>query len=127
MLRFDIDTTRSGYLHVVLAGVFELERAKEVYRAILQAAAGLGEPKILIDCTRITGEMTMQDRLEFGTYMASAQELILGRLAAPPQVAILAAPPIMDPGRFTQAVANNHGVRMRASDDMDELRSWLGI
>jgi hypothetical protein len=42
-------------------------------------------------------------------------------------VAILAAPPIMDPGRFTQAVANNRGVRLRALDSLPELLSWLGV
>jgi hypothetical protein len=42
-------------------------------------------------------------------------------------VAILAVPPIMDPGRFTQAVANNRGVRLRASDSLQELLSWLGV
>jgi len=57
----------------------------------------------------------------------AVQHPAMGALPEGPQVAILAVPPIMDPGRFTQAVANNRGVRMRASDDMDELRSWLGI
>ena len=67
------------------------------------------------------------DRLEFGAYMASAQDGVRARLPGGPQVAILAVPPIMDPGRFTQAVANNRGVRMLASDSLEELRSWLGV
>ena len=127
MLRFEIDTTRAGYLHVALSGTFQLDSAKDAYRAILQAAAARGEPKILVDCTRIGGEMTVHDRLEFGAYMASAQDGVRARLPGGPQVAILAVPPIMDPGRFTQAVANNRGVRMLASDSLEELRSWLGV
>lgn len=126
MLRFEIET-RAGYLYATLSGVFQLDSAKDTYLAILQAAAARGEAKILMDCTRIGGEMSTQDRLEFGTYMAEAQARVLGRLPGGPQVAILAAPPIMDPGRFTQAVANNRGVRMRASESLEELRSWLGV
>jgi hypothetical protein len=127
LLRFEIDTARPGYVHATLSGVFQLDSAKELFRAILGIAAARGEPKILLDCTRIGGEMTAQDRLEFGTYMASAQERVVARLPGGPRIAILAAPPIMDPGRFTQAVANNRGVRMRASDSLEELRSWLGV
>jgi hypothetical protein len=33
----------------------------------------------------------------------------------------------MDPGRFTQTVANNRGVQMRASESLQELLSWLGV
>lgn len=38
-----------------------------------------------------------------------------------------AAPPIMDAGYFTEAVANNRGVRMRASESVQELLSRLGV
>ena len=126
MLRFEIET-RASYVHATLSGEFTLASAKEVYHRILQAAARERQPRILMDCTRITGEMTINDRLEFGAYMAEQQPLVLGALAEGPQVAILAVPPIMDPGRFTQAVANNRGVRMRASESLQELLSWLGV
>lgn len=118
---------RPTYVHATLSGAFTLQSARDVYRGILQAAAARGEPRILMDCTRISGEMTAQDRLEFGTYMATEQQNVLGRLPEGPKVAILAVPPIMDPGRFTQAVANNRGVRMRASESLPELLSWLGV
>jgi hypothetical protein len=126
LLRFEIEI-RLGYVHASVWGVFTLESAKDGFRRILDAAAARGEPRVLIDCTRIGGQMTIQDRLEFGIHMAEQQQLLLARLPGGPQIAILAAPPIMDPGRFTQAVANNRGVRMRASESLEELRSWLGI
>lgn len=82
---------------------------------------------MLLDCTRVTGEMTTGDRLSFGIFMADEQRVIEAQLPREPQIAILAAPPIMDPGRFTQMVANNRGVRMRASESLQELLSWLGV
>ena len=126
MLLFDIEL-RAGYVYALLTGEFSVDSAKHVYRAVLQVAAAQGQPRILMDATRITGEMTSSDRLAFGTFMADAEKEVLGRLPRGPQVAILAAAPIMDPGRFTQAVANNRGVRMRASDSLQELMIWLGV
>jgi len=118
---------RVGYLYATVSGGFDLAEAQAGYRGLLQAAARYRLARLLMDCTRVTGEMTVADRLAFGTFMAEEQQRMLGQLPEAPQVAILAAPPIMDPGRFTQAVANNRGVRMRASESLLELRSWLGV
>lgn len=126
MLRYDIER-RPGYLYAGLYGEFALARAKDVLRDVLQAAARQGQPRILMDCTRVTGEMTVNDRLEFGMFMAEEHGRVGAQLPEGPQIAILAVPPIMDPGRFTQAVANNRGVRMRASESLQELLSWLGV
>ncbi len=94
---------------------------------MLQGAARYRRFRILLDCTRVTGEMSVNDRMAFGIFMAEEQARMLPQLPEAPQVAILAVPPIMDPGRFTQAVANNRGVRMRASESLQELLSWLGV
>jgi hypothetical protein len=126
LLFYEIEL-RAGYVYAALSGAFDIGSAKEVYRGVLQVAAAQRQPRILMDSTRITGEMTTADRLAFGTFMAEAQASVLGLLPQGPQVAILAVAPIMDPGRFTQAVANNRGVRMRASDSLQELLSWLGV
>ncbi len=126
MLQLDVEP-RLGYLFATLSGPFSLAQAQSAYSSLLQAAARHQQPRMLLDCTRVTGEMTVADRLAFGTFMADEQQRMLAHLPEAPQVAILAAPPIMDPGRFTQAVANNRGVRMRASESLQELLSWLGV
>lgn len=110
-----------------VSGEFDLAGAQALYSAVLQAAARYRQPRVLLDCTGVTGEMTVADRLAFGSFMAEEQARVRSQLPDAPQVAILAVPPIMDPGRFTQAVANNRGVRMRASDSLQELLSWLGV
>lgn len=125
-MRFEIEP-RLGYLYAAISGRFELAEAQSGYSGLLQAAARTRLWRMLLDCTRVTGEMTVADRLAFGTFMAEEQQRLLAQLPQAPQVAILAVPPIMDPGRFTQAVANNRGVRMRASESLPELLSWLGV
>ena len=125
-MQFEIEA-RLGYLHAAVSGRFDLARAQAGYSGVLQAAARTRLSRMLLDCTRVSGEMTVADRLAFGTFMADEQQRLLAHLPEAPQVAILAVPPIMDPGRFTQAVANNRGVRMRASESLQELLSWLGV
>ncbi len=126
MIRYDFEQ-RAGYLYVSLEGEFELASAQSMYRAALQAAAGRAEPRILLDSTRLRGTLSVEDRRQFGMFLAEEQSRQAALLRQPPQVAILAVPPIMDPGRFTQAVANNRGVRMRASESLQELLAWLGV
>jgi hypothetical protein len=112
---------------VRVSGAFDLAGAQALYSAVLQAAARHRQPRLLLDCTGVGGEMTVSDRLAFGTFMAEEQARMMPQLPEAPQVAILAVAPIMDPGRFTQTVANNRGVRMRASESLQELLSWLGV
>lgn len=125
-VEFDVEP-RVGYLYAKVSGSFDLAGAQVFYRRMLQIAARQRQSRMLLDCTGVTGEMTVADRLAFGSFMAEEQQHMLGQLAEAPQVAILAVPPIMDPGRFTQTVANNRGVRMRASESLQELLSWLGV
>jgi hypothetical protein len=112
---------------VQISGEFDLAGAQDAYRAMLQAAARYRQPRMLLNCTGVSGEMTVNDRLAFGAFMAEEQQRMSAQLPGAPQVAILAPPPIMDPGRFTQAVAKNRGVRMRASESPQELLSWLDV
>jgi hypothetical protein len=126
MLRVDLEQ-RHGYLYAALSGQIDLSGAQAAYRQILQAAVSHGQPRILMDCTRIAGEFSTADRLAFGSFMADEQQRLASHLPEAPRVAILAVPPLMDPGRFTQTVANNRGVRMRASESLQELVSWLGV
>jgi hypothetical protein len=126
VLHLDVEP-RAGYLYATLSGEFSVSGAQSAFRGVLQAAARSRQARMLLDCTRVTGEMTIADRLAFGSFIAEEQQRMLAQLPAAPQVAILAVPPIMDPGRFTQAVANNRGVRLRASDSLPELLSWLGV
>jgi hypothetical protein len=116
---------RKGYLYAALRGDFDLAGAMNAYREVLQAAAREHALRVLLDCTALGGNPTMDERREFGAFMAEEQAKY-GALGAL-QVAILASPQAMDPGRYLQTVANNRGVRLRTSDSLTELLSWLGV
>jgi hypothetical protein len=126
VLNFDIEP-RVGYLYVTLAGALELGEAEAKFSEMLVAAARLKQSKILIDCTRVTGTWTPDDRYAFGSHLAAEVERRASQFPAFPRIAIYAVAPLMDPNRYTQTVANNRGAQVRASDSLQELLSWLGV
>jgi hypothetical protein len=68
----------------------------------------------------------MDERRDFALFMAEEQSKY-SAFGDGLQIAILVNAEAMDPGRYTQTVANNRGVRMRASESLQELLSWLGV
>jgi hypothetical protein len=126
MLSFDIEP-RVGYLYVTLVGELELGAAQGKFSEMLVTAAGLRQSKMLIDCSRVGGGWSPDDRYAFGAYLASEVQRRSSQFPAFPRIAIYAVAPLMDPNRYTQTVANNRGAQVRASDSMQELLSWLGV
>lgn len=126
MLSFDIEP-RIGHLYVTLAGELELGAAEAKFSEMLVAAASLRQSKILIDCSRVAGTWTPDERYAFGAHLAAEVQRRSGQFPAFPRIAIFAVAPLMDPNRYTQTVANNRGAQVRASDNMQELLSWLGV
>lgn len=116
---------RKGYLYAALRGDFEVAGAMTAYREVLQTAAREQALRVLLDCTAMSGNPTMDERREFGLFMAEEQAKYAGLGGL--QVGILASTQAMDPGRYLQSVANNRGVRVRTSDSLQELLSWLGV
>jgi hypothetical protein len=45
----------------------------------------------------------------------------------PPQMAIVAVPPLFDSGMLMESVAVNRGARLRAVQSLEEAAEWLGM
>ena len=118
---------RVGYLYITLTGGLSLAAAQSAFGELLAAAARQGQPKILIDCSRVHGDWTPADRYAFGAFLATEVQRMAGQFPSFPRIAIYAVAPLMDPSRYTQTVATNRGAELRASDSMQELTSWLGV
>jgi hypothetical protein len=115
---------RRDYLYAMLRGEFALAEAMSAYRQLLQTVARERAIRVLLDCTPMTGKPTTDERRELGLFMAEEQARSgLAEL----RIAILASAQAMDPGRYLQMVANNRGARLRTSDSLQELLSWLGV
>ena len=126
MLRFDVEP-RVGYLYASLTGELTISDAQATIRALLGAAAREKQPRILVDCSRLSGSWSHDDRYAFGSFLAAEVLRRAGEFPAFPRIAIYAVAPLMDPNRYTQTVATNRGAQVRASDSLQELLSWLGV
>jgi hypothetical protein len=127
MLHFDVEP-RVGYLYVTLTGELAVASAQASMRELLAIAARQRQPRMLIDCARLSGgDWTPDDRYAFGSFLATEVQRVASQFPAFPRIAIYAVAPLMDPNRYTQTVANNRGAQVRASDSLQELLSWLGV
>jgi hypothetical protein len=124
MLTYQLET-RAGYLYASVRGELAVDAALAAFGEIMQAAVAQRQPRILLDCSALTGDWAPKSRFIFGEFVALEQHRLSGHFSEPPRLAIYAVPPVYDDTRFTQIVANNRGARLRASDSLQELLSWL--
>jgi hypothetical protein len=116
---------RSGYLYASVSGELTVAAAQDGLRELFATASRHGQPRILIDVSRLQAEWGPQERYEVGAFIASQVERAASLFPEDPRIAIYAVAPLMDPNRFTQRVAVNRGAQVRASDSLQELLSWL--
>ena len=126
MLRFDAEPRR-GYLYVTASGELDVPGAEAALAGMLADAARSHQPKILLDCSRLQGQWGPDERYAVGSFIAAEMQRRASQFAEPPRLAIYAVAPLMDPNRYTETVATNRGARVRASDSLQELLSWLGV
>ena len=126
MLHFETEPRR-GYLYVSVTGELTVADAENALLELLAVAARQGQPRILIDCSRLQAEWTADDRYAVGTFLAAQVERMAPQFPQTPRVAIYAVAPLMDPNRYMQTVATNRGAQLRSSDSLQELLSWLGV
>jgi hypothetical protein len=124
MLQYDLER-RTGYLYVTVRGQLTVDDATATFREVMQAAVARKQSKLLLDCSALGAEWAASSRYAFGEFVADEQRRAVGQLGELPRVAIYAVAPLYDPNRFTQVVTNNRGGRMRTSDSLQELLSWL--
>jgi hypothetical protein len=124
MLQYDVEQ-RAGYLYVTVRGRLTVDDATATFREIMRAAIARKQAKLLLDCSGIGAEWAASSRYAFGEFVADEQRRAVAQLGELPRVAVYAVPPLYDPNRFTQVVTNNRGGRMRTSDSLQELLSWL--
>jgi hypothetical protein len=126
MLHMDAEP-RVGYLYVSVSGELDMAGAQSALRDLLASALRHGRARILMDCSRVHGQWSADDRYAFGTFFAAEVQRAAGQFDEFPRIAIYAIAPLMDPNRYMQQVATNRGALVRASDSLQELYSWLGV
>lgn len=113
------------HILVEAAGSYELADAVAVVGEALTAASEHKRPKILIDARKVTGNLSMMQRFEFGEAVARLYSQSPDGSAA--LIAVLGNEPLIDPSRLGETVAINRAVPIKVTPHMQEAMHWLNI
>ncbi len=118
---------RENYLFVCVKGSYELEKAKELLRDAIEAAAKHGLNNMLVDYREIEGDpTTTMMRYEYATFAAELlMEMYIKRGLPVLRLAYVGRAPFFDESRFGETVAVNRGVIVKATKDFEEALAWL--
>jgi hypothetical protein len=111
-------TNAGGHLQITFSGPFSPDGAKESIDAMVNACAKEGCPKVLFDCRPMTGDPTVSDRFETGTYGAS-------KIPGHVKIAMLGRGDQISADNFFETVARNRGVNITVFTETDAALEWL--
>jgi hypothetical protein len=111
-------TDTGSFLLVEFFGKFSVEAGKQCVDRMAEACVKHGRPKVLLDCRRMTGVMSVLHRFQVAEYGATKASQ-LGRLA------LLNRKDVVLPDNFVENVAVNRGMNMKIFTDFDEAVLWL--
>lgn len=121
-------SAESGFLHVGAVGTFSLVEAKRTFIETLEAVARNKVGKVLFDGRGLVGNPKMMERFYYGEFAAQTVAKFKDRgVSRATQFAYVLEPPMLDPERFGEIVAENRGMFVKAFDDLDDALKWLGI
>lgn len=128
MAKMFMDVRVAGpVLQVAATGEVSVQEAKELYTRMLDEHVGAGTRAILIDCRELKGVLTMMQRYELGVQMFDGHLRMIEAGRVPPRIAVVAVPPLFDPGMMMESVAVNRGAQFRAVQSLEEAARWLEI
>jgi len=110
---------RDGLLWVTATGQASVIDVVEIFKKAFDASVGRGSDLILVDCSAVTGALSVLQRFDLGVTAARyAREK--PRVF---KVAVIGHPPVID--GFAALVASNRGVTAQVFRDPHDAVAWL--
>ena len=109
---------RESYLFAAGTGPFDPARAMELLKVVVDAAVAHQRSKILIDFTRIEGDLSILTLYELGIKTANIGTGIS-------HLALIDRPERILPDRFWQNVVRNNGLNAKVCGNFAEAEAWL--
>jgi hypothetical protein len=106
-------------LWITITGQVSLAGAVENAKKFCDTSADLGLNRILVDCSKLKGGLSTQDRYELG--LTAAEYAICKRIA--PVLAFVGHLPTID--GFAAMVATNRGLISETFGELDKAIAWL--
>lgn len=115
-------------LTVIYSGDFSLAEAESTFLRLLDTLAEHNLIKVLVDGLQLVGHPEMLERFYYGAFAADAVDRTVNRTkCSVPTFAYVLEHPMLDPNRLGETVAVNRGMRVRAFDNVQQARWWLGL
>ncbi len=114
---------KDDYLLAAVSGTVDTKDYKKLLVDVLFKCIENSNSKLLFDLRAIKGNLTTFQRFTLATYFAKLTRQHPDTAAI--QVAVVGFPPLIDPNRFGETVAKNHGVNIKVTNDFDEAVEWL--
>jgi hypothetical protein len=111
--------SRDTMLWVTITGQVSLAGAVENAKKFCDTSADLGLNRILVDCSKLKGELSTLDRYELGR--TAAEYAVSKRIA--PVLAFVGHPPTID--GFAARVASNRGLVASVFSERQAALDWL--
>jgi hypothetical protein len=106
------------YLLAEFSGDFSREAGKQCIDAMKNASREKHRSKVLLDCRKISGAMSIIDRFEVAAYAATTRTTIA-------KLAMLNRPDVILPDNFVENVAVNRGANFKVFTDLENAVRWL--
>jgi len=120
-------TAVSDYVYVRATGEFSLDEAQRSFVEMLESVAVAEPTKVLFDGRMLVGEPKMIERFYYGEFAARSVASFASRGVSPAtRFAYVLEEPMLDPERFGETAAVNRGMIVRAFDNLEAARAWLG-
>jgi hypothetical protein len=118
-VKFDIIES-AEHVRVHAYGPFDARVAQDSVDETFALCEARGLNRIFIDGRGLTGEVTITDRYEFGTYLAA-------KIRKPLRIAFLVSPAHFQPTKTLENSATNRGAPVCTTVSESEAWEWLGL
>jgi len=119
--------SRKGYLYVLTAGSFEMNSAKRMFLAMLEASVEQNQQNVLIDLRGLKGPVREADRLAYIDFCAQQHARHILDRHKPLWISCLRAPGLLPEASGEAAVAETRDFYFRSTSDIEEALDWLDL
>ncbi len=109
---------KTDFILATYLGPFSVNGAQEAINRVLRSISGEGPRPVLIDCTEMTGNLSVVDRFQTVLYGRKMK----GRVS---KLAIVRPRERRNADRFVETAAQNRGISVRLFADIEDAIAWL--
>jgi hypothetical protein len=118
---------RGQYICITLQGRFDIKVMQPGLPVLLKVLKEVHISKILLDCREMIGPFSRIDRYYVNVWLAGMNVEYESKDNKPLRIAAILDKTLVDPERFGETVARNHGLTTHIVTSAEEAFQWLDV